>query len=561
MILIALRNRKLSSTKLFLHPQNRLHGKPSPNHPSYRYIGKLLSLLAGLLSFTESQAFQTITVEPQVQYNVSRYEDIKLMRSYFQEASLENPISKGPMKRLAPLGISKARILNVESPNSLSIDPTTKQFRFSFSSRLPLVLENCKSNNLIPHIGVAQVQQNSIATGVVNGRHYGVADWTAYEAYAYAFLKFVTIDNGFSEADFEVANEPDTTGSAWLFAEKLGNSSKRAMAEYLKVYAAWSNATNKLSKEHPELKIRLGGPGMTTFSFGGFGTINWAEQFLKGVVAQKSRLDFFSFHFYGNVQPLMGLPYFGRYPTIDDLADFLHTQLNDLGLTDVPINFSEWGPSFETRNIPKALINGNNIGAAWTARFVLDAAENNIDEGALLTFMDHQSANDSGELENMWGWPSLLHSNGITPKALNNVATMLSRLPGKRVLTSPVRQGSVGAIASSDKSKVGVMVFNQNWDFINVKELAPAEQARITIKKLPFTASKVNVFKSVMDETRANPYFIHLNKNLSRWQILDATGLRSTRMQQIPVINGSVTLPDADLAPSSVTLWEITPAN
>lgn len=548
---------------------NAANQESSDNQYSFKYFSPNINhklsksakiIIIGLFAYSECHALQTITVDSRSAYNVSNSEDIKLMRQYFHEASMENPLSKGTMKILEPIGISKARILNVESPNSLDIEPITKKLSFRFSDRLSLVLANCKTNNLIPHIAVAQVPQNAIAAGIASGRKYGIADWNAYEAYAYAFLKHVTVDNGFNEADFEVANEPDTTGMAWMFAEKLGNSSRRAMAEYLKIYAAWSNAANKLTKEHPELKIRLGGPAMTTFSFGGFGTINWAEEFLKGVAAQNSRIDFFSFHYYGNVQPLVGIPYFGRYPTITELSEFLHSKLNELGLADVPIMFSEWGPSFETRNIPKALINGNNIGASWVARFVLDAAENNIDEGALLTFFDHKAANAEGVLENLWGWPSLLHSDTQTPKAIYNVATMLNRLPDHRVSTVPVRQDSIGVIASSDSSKVGVLVFNQNWDFINVQELAPTEQARIILKNLPFSASKVNVTKSVISETQANPYFIYLNNNLNKWQTLEAKSLRSTRMRPISVANGTVTIPDADLPPSSVTLWEITPA-
>ncbi len=157
---------------------------------------------------------------------------------------------------------------------------------------------------------------------------------------------------------------------------------------YLKLYGVWANAADELEREHPGLKIRIGGPSITPFSYG-YGSLNWAEQFTKDIVAGQLRLDFMSFHFYGNQQALSGLTEFGEYPSIDRQISFLRDKLNSVGLNNIPLYVTEWGPSSDINESPRGIINGNHVGAGWMARFLLDMAENNVEEGSLLVFRDY----------------------------------------------------------------------------------------------------------------------------------------------------------------------------
>lgn len=492
-------------------------------------------------------AIHLITVEPGIYHSVSGQDDLRLIRRYFQGASWELPISSETWQQLRPLGISKIRLINVESGSAVQFEAGKKGPQFNFSSLLP-GLQDCRNYGLRPHIIVGQGPQIALVIQE-DGSSYGVSDWSRYEEYAYAFLKFVMVEQGFSQADFEVANEPDINGASWLTPEKLPMGAQAMYEAYFQLYRAWATAADQLIREHPELKLRIGGPSITphTFSFGKF---NWAEHFAKDVAAQKLRLDFFSYHFYGNNAALTGLPTFGRSPSFAVQIDTIRNSLSTAGLGNVPIYLTEWGPSYVTTAIPEGIINGNQVGAAWTARFFMEMAASKIDEGMALTLRDHF---DPRRLENGWAWPSFLLSDGVTPKGLYNVALMFSKLPGQRVRASDA-EGSIGVLASADKSKLGVLAFNQDWDYSNSKERAITERMEIRISGLPFPAARVRVVRYLVDATHSNAYHFY-----QQGMPIDQANVGLTTVEEIslPVIAGVVTLPRVDLAPSSVTLWEI----
>lgn len=533
------------------HPGCKQH---TPCYCSCRKLVLMTLLIFGeVFHSSESIGSQIIMVEPQVQYDASGKNDIKLMRQYFQEASWETPISSETWKMLKPLGASKTRLINIESRKAASINPDTGELHFDFSSLLK-GLTDCKNYSLIPHIIVGNVPQISLASSKKDDKYYGVSDWTLYEKYAYAFLEFVMLKNGFSQADFEVGNEPDINGVSWLIQDSLTYSDPKMYRAYMRLYEAWAHAAERLAHEHPEIKLRIGGPAITPYSFG-FGRLNWTGQFINDIVAQRLRVDFFSFHFYGSQQSLSALTEFGRYPSITKHADYIRSKLSSLGLDRIPLYVTEWAPSSTIDETPKGIINGNNVGAAWAARFLLDAAEHNFAEGSLLIFRDHLKQTPPNISTNNWGWGSLLLSDGETAKAIYNVALMFTELPEQRIKATPTRQGSIGVIAAANSSKVSVLVFNQNWDFPNSKELANSEQVQIVVKDLPFSASKVKNICRVVDETHGNPHFLYQTKA--------KTSLKSARLQAVinqeaSVINGATNLPIVSMAPSSVTLCEIT---
>ncbi|MDD5578202.1 MAG: hypothetical protein PHY16_02835 [Methylobacter sp.] len=518
-----------------------------------------MTLFTGSLFSLISLGAQVITVEPQVPYNVSNQDDLKLMGRFFQESTWVSSIpNKTWLTILKPLGFSKLRIMNMESKNSVSIDPSTKELDFDFSQVELKGLNNSKAYGLIPHIVVGLTPQIPLATNIKNGQYYGISDWVAYEKYAYAFLEFVMIKEDFSQADFEVGNEPDGNGMPWLLPDSVQPSDPKMYSAYMKLYGAWAHAADKLAHEHPELKLRIGGPSLTFF-FYGFKRFDWVRQFTKDVVAQQLPLDFISFHYYGNSQALKGLTEFGVMPSLSKMVNYLRDNLKANGLNNIPLNLSEWGPTWHTDETPAGIINANNVGAAWMARFLLNMAEYSIDEGAFLLINDitnKKDPNHPDKLVDNWGWPSFLLADMVTPKAPYNVALMFSKLPGRRVKTMPIEQGSIGIVASADTSKVGILAFNQNWDFgTTKKDLASTKEVQINVKELPFIASKVHVVRYLVDETHSNAYYLYKNNVKPTPQ---NSALRKVDIKDIPVIDGTVKLPNVNLEPSSVTLWEIT---
>ena len=130
-----------------------------------RAVIMILFLFCESLVSMASVSAQVITVEPQVQYNVSGQDDLKLIRKYSREASWENPIPNETWNMLKPLGVSKARLINVESENSVSIDPRTKAMQFDFSDRL---LAGLRTVNLRTYSSYYcwPVPQKTLATGI-----------------------------------------------------------------------------------------------------------------------------------------------------------------------------------------------------------------------------------------------------------------------------------------------------------------------------------------------------------------------------------------------------------
>jgi len=526
----------------------------------YRYF-IIVSCLTCILFVSSSSAktektgdtvrSQILIVEPRSHYDVSGRNDIKLMRRYFQGASWEMPISDETWKKLQPLGISKVRLINVESQKIVRVEGGKSAIKFDFSS-LSAGLQDCRKYGFKPHIIVGQRQQFALSDSK-NGKLYGVSDWALYEKYAYAFLKYVMIDQGFYQADFEVANEPDINGTSWLLPDRLPNGDNAMYQAYLQLYKVWARAADQLIDDHQSLNLRIGGPASTSYTFG-FGKFNWYDQFAKDVGVQKLRLDFISFHFYGNNAALGGLTAFGRYPAFVEQIDHIRNSLKNAGLGNVPIYATEWGASEVTSETPKGIINGNYIGAAWASRFLVEMAENKVDEALALTLRDHTASTRS---TNNWSWPSLLLSDGLTQKALYNVALMFVKLPDQRVRVSTAKR-SVGVLASADNTKVGVLAFNQDWNFSSSKERAASERVGIQIVGYPFSVPRVNVIRYLIDKNHSDAYgFYQRRLPIS----LANMGLAQVENVTIPVTNGVVDIKDVVLGPSSVTLWEIIPVN
>ena len=489
-----------------------------------------------------------INVSPMLRYEVSGKNDIQLMQSYFQGASWEGTIPPETWKVLQPLGLTRLRLINVESANSVKIDATTGEVSFNFDSLLS-GLQDCRKYNLIPHIIVGQFPQNALLQ-IKDEKKFGVQDWAVYEQYAYSFLKFVTVEQGFNRADFEVANEPDVNGASWLLPKKLPSADKSMYQAYFQLYSTWAKAADKLAKEYPSLKLRLGGPDIISYSFV-VGNMNWGEKFINDVAAQKIRMDFFSFHAYGSNASLNGETPLKKFPTFTEQISFFHKKLDASGMGRVPIYVTEWGANDDVTMSPQGIVNGNHSGAAWTVKFLQEMVENRVDEAMALILRDHKNADGSND----WGWPGLLTSDGVTKKAFYNVASMFMKMPTHRVFVSQLK-GSVGIIAAADENKVGLIIYNQIWNYRETSDSAVTETLSIRFDQLPFKTKRVRVVRYLIDDEHGDAYGAY-KKGLPIAKV--NSGLIPLEDVVMPSTARDFLLSNIRLNPSSVMLVEISP--
>ena len=73
----------------------------------------------------------------------------------------------------------------------------------------------------------------------------------------------------------------------------------------------------------------------------------------------------------------------------------------------VPVQITEWGPSYHTDNSPDAAVNASNVGAAWSAAFLNLMLQCGIGDALYLVTTDLRQQDKAGKWETVWGWPSL----------------------------------------------------------------------------------------------------------------------------------------------------------
>jgi xylan 1,4-beta-xylosidase len=479
-------------------------------------------------------------------FDASRKDDMRLMRGYFQSASWEYSIPEMTWDRLKLIGLRGIRLINVESNRAVRSVRIDGALSFDFSLLLP-ALADCRRYGLIPHIVVGQRMQDLLAIRD-KASAYGIADLRAYEDYAFALMKFVARDQGFSNADFEVGNEPDTNGAAWLLDGAHKNGAPEMYEAYLALYEAWAKAADRLTRAFPEARIRLGGPALTPYTLY-YGEVEWARQFVSAVARRQLRLDFFSVHLYGDQQSLRGATPNGPYPSLADGLAYYKRLLKESGLAHVPLYVTEWGPCADTDDSPCGAINGDEVGAAWAAKFVIEMAESGVDEGIALILRDHMTAD--GKRDNL-SWPAFLLADGQTPKALYNVARIFRRMADQRMVVSGGDDVTT-VLASSSGSRVTIMAVNQQWNFSRSADEATRTRLSVTVHPWHSGSNRVNFVRYVIDRSHSNVY---RSRQTGARRI--KAELQSVEQGTVDVVNGALHLPSVIAEPSSITYWEIT---
>jgi len=207
-----------------------------------------------------------------------------------------------------------------------------------------------------------------------------------------------------------------------------------------------------------------------------------------------SKLDHFSFHFYGDFQNgFLGSTTALRYQT-----NRIRQKLAALGRPEVKLFLSEWGPTTGMTTD----INYSHKGAAWAAAFLTEAVADKIAFGSYLCFEDAVGMATEGSLPEA----TLVHKlNGAYyPKPPANVFKMFTMMTGARRAVAGVSDANpnLGAFAASDANSASIVAFNYNSAFTDTPDTA--QTFSVNFDQLPFASSTVTVKRYVIDAQTSN---------------------------------------------------------
>lgn len=439
-----------------------------------REIARVSLVLAALIVFSiPCFSNAAIWVKAGADWNVTGGDDLAQLKRLTSGVGYEFEPNEDTSAALKKVGIQTIRCINVD-PLSGKFDDKGN-FIVGENAYLDAHLQMCRKVGAKPHVIIATFVHPDIALkaedvkekgesimGLMHTNRFGPTSWPKFRNYCEAYFEYVMITNGFKNAEFEVGNEPDTGGVVYPYPPLPAPGSRALYEAHFNFYKNVAMAAESFEAKHPGMKVRLGGPAMTwafTFKIGDF---NWTERFLRDCGEQKVKLDFIGMHFYGNLASLDG-QYPTFYPSFTDMYRYTE-KARDTYCPGVPIMFTEWGASYHTDNTEASCVNGNNMGAAWTAAFLNEMLQCKVDSALYLTTTDLRQQDKDGKWEDVWGWPTMFVNPAVFgkayPKATYHVFDMVSEMKGHRVEAT---RGSdtVNCIASADENKkVYMLIWN-----------------------------------------------------------------------------------------------------
>ncbi|MBT9147009.1 MAG: Beta-xylosidase [Syntrophomonadaceae bacterium] len=513
-----------------------------------------------------------ILLKPTATWSVTGKDDVQQLKHLASGVGREFEPNADTDARLKKIGIKIFRCINVD-PLHGSFNKDGK-FIVRKSPYLLAHLATCREVGATPHIIIAQgltpelrvtvedipESQRGLFGLMVAETVFGPNDWEKFRRYCEAFFHYILIEQNFPDARFEVANEPDIGGAIHPFPPRPALGSRALYEGYFNLYKNVALAATQFEKDHPGISVKLGGPATAwafTFRFGDF---NWNERFLRDTAEQNLKLDFLGVHYYGNISSLDG-EYPADFPSFTEM--FRQTkEWRDKYHPGLPIWITEWGASYHVNNSPEAVINGNHIGAAWSAAFLNTMLQSGVDGALYLVTTDLRSKDKDGKFENVWGWPSFFVNPAIFgkayPKAPFHVFDMISRLEGTRVEATRGSQ-TVNCFASADKEKkrVTVMVWNYGCmlpEFTPAVENAVREAVILRIREADafFGTGRVHMKRWLVSETVSNAFYLFQKEG----KIDSRAELQQVDEGTFSVIDGMVDI-GFSAPPSSVSFIEI----
>jgi hypothetical protein len=531
----------------------------------------LAALAAGVSAPAPSRAAAQIWIKTGSPWSVTGKDDVQQLKYLTSGESWDFDPTPDVVAGLKRIDTKTVRCINIDVRGG-SFDSTGK-FIITDHPYLDGMLAECATLGAVPHIAFIsglpaplQVKEADVADPalkkMISEWNYGPTSWAGYRAYCEAMYEYVLIKKGFPNAEFEVGNEPDGSGGIVPFPPKPAMGSRAAYEAAFKLYQNAAVAAVSFEQEHPGVKVRLGGLALTwAFSFR-FGDFNWTEHFLRDCAEQNLKLDFLSEHYYGNISSVDG-----EFPaTFPSFTDMLRATQGwrDKYCPGVPVYITEWGPSYRCDNSDVAAVNANNVGAAWSARFLNTMLGCGVSEALFLVATDY-SQPDNGKQVDAWAWPALflnptLFDGKTYPKPIYHLFDMIAHLEGHRVESTRGNQ-SVNCFVSADpdKRKITMLV----WNYAGVlpeggvfQEKSIAEPTEINVRDAGsfFHSAQVQVETSQINGDTDN-----IPKLLTTGVAPDAN---NTAMAQLPTTTAKITQGALDfsmvLPPSSVSLVTLT---
>ena len=181
---------------------------------------------------------------------------------------------------------------------------------------------------------------------------------------------------------------------------------------------------------------------------------DWVEHFLRDCGEQNVKLDFVGVHFYGNIFSLDG-EWTATYPPFTDMLGVTKAAI-DKYYPGLPLQITEWGPSYFGDTSDSAAVNANNVGAAWGAAFLNTMLGCGVDKALYLITTDLRQQ-ENGNWVDEWGNESLfldpiVYGGKAYPKPMYHVFEMVSRLEGHRI-ESTRGNDVVNCFVSADQDK------------------------------------------------------------------------------------------------------------
>lgn len=485
-------------------------------------------------AISQCQEQPVIFVKPTATWSVTGQDDIQQLKRLAAGVGHDFQPNAQIMAELKRIGIKTIRCINVD-PLPGQFDPKGR-FIVGDPGYLLYHLKTCREVGANPHVIIAaglhpdlQLKEEDLKEserGIMGNQlkkaKFGPTDWTKYREYCRAYFEYVLVTQNFPNAEFEVANEPDIGGVICPKPPKPANGSAALYEAYYNLYRNVAQAAEEFEKAHPGVRVKLGGPALAwafTFKFGDF---NWADRFLRDCGRDHTRLDFLGIHYYGNLSSLDG-EYSSLYPSFTDMLKST-VAARDRHCPGVPVWITEYGSSYVTSNEPHSVLNGNHIGAAWTAAFLNAMLQHRVEKALHLATTDLQQPVKEGsrEMENIWGWPSFFVNpqifGKVIPKATFHVFDMISRLEGGRV--EATRGGAtVNTIVSADPKarRVTALIWNYGCQIPETGmpiERAVRENVTLRIREAGgfFGSSRVKIRRWLVSETMSNAHYLFQQK-------------------------------------------------
>jgi tetratricopeptide (TPR) repeat protein len=442
---------------------------------------------AALAAFTAASCFAASSARLDVfaaeKQNLTQGDDIKQLKKLALSTGWEFAPNQITNIYLKDLGVNRIRCINIDKFPGEFDEKGHYRINGPMNTRLDHHLQICADIGAIPHLVIGpsmpeallrQTEPKETAKGImgnvgISGRVYGPSDYKLYRNYFVAVFEYIIIEKGLTTAVFETFNEPDIGGGFIYETPKVpGRGSKEAYDNLLKNYRIIAEAAAIFEQRHPGHKVVLGGPALAwayTFKFGAF---NWGNRFVEDCAKNNLKLDFVGVHYYGNISPISGETQkeYNAYPSFLKMVDEIKASIakHNPGL---PIYITEYGPSYDVTYRPKAMVNGDNIGAAWNMAFLKAMLETGIDTAAYLVTTDIARKDKSTEqLNNVWGWCSyFVNPNAYGypyPKAPYHTFKMVSELKGARVRLNRTA-GNTDGIATVDQKRKTLQLLLWNY--------------------------------------------------------------------------------------------------